>query len=265
MNDQRFAAITEARRVWAIGAIHGEAARLERMHELIAERFEPGDCIVYLGNMLGRGPDVATTVDMLLEFRLAVMAVDPREAASVFFLRGSQEEMWQKLLQLQFATNPKSVMAWMLQHGVDATLRAYGCTAEEAQHQASVGTVALTRWTLGLRERIRGRPGHLDLMTALRRAAFDEKAGLLFVSAGLDPTRPLEAQKDSFWWGSAAFDRIDEPYAGFHRVVRGFSPERPGLHVTDVTVTLDGGCGRGGSLLSACLLPSGEIVETLEA
>ena len=108
MNDQRFAAITEARRVWAIGAIHGEAARLERMHELIAERFEPGDCIVYLGNMLGRGPDVATTVDMLLEFRSAVMAVDPREAASVFFLRGSQEEMWQKLLQLQFATNPKS-------------------------------------------------------------------------------------------------------------------------------------------------------------
>ena len=265
MNDERFAAISQARRVWAVGAIHGEAERLDKMHALIAERFEPGDCVVYLGNMLGRGPDVATTIDLLLEFRLAVMAVAPREEASVFFLRGSQEEMWQKLLQLQFATSPQSVMAWMLQIGVESTLRAYGCAAAEARQQASVGTVALTRWTLGLREKMRSHPGHYDLMSALRRAAFDDQGKLLFVSAGLDPTRPPEAQKDSFWWGSAGFDRMSEPYAGFRRVVRGFCPERPGLQVTDVTLTLDGGCGRGGNLLSACLLPSGEIVETLEA
>ena len=37
---------------------------------------------------------------------------------SVAYLRGAQEEMWAKLLQLQFATDPRQVLGWMLSHGV---------------------------------------------------------------------------------------------------------------------------------------------------
>ena len=37
----------------------------------------------------------------------------------VAYLRGNQEEMWQKLLQLQFATDPRGVLKWMFEQGVE--------------------------------------------------------------------------------------------------------------------------------------------------
>lgn len=36
---------------------------------------------------------------------------------------------------------------------------------------------------------------------ALRHAAFTDERGLLFVHASIDPSRPLTAQGDAFWWG----------------------------------------------------------------
>src|SRR3546814_6672973 len=60
-------------------------------------------------------------------------------------------------------------------------------------------------------------------------AAGNQGWGLLFVNAGLEPERPLEAQKDSFWWGGSGFAALDRPYRGYRRVVRGFCPQHPGL------------------------------------
>ena len=54
---QKFAVLRAPRRVWAIGAIHGEAARLMRLHDALWPRLEPCDRVVYLGNAIGRGPD----------------------------------------------------------------------------------------------------------------------------------------------------------------------------------------------------------------
>ena len=36
----------------------------------------------------------------------------------IVYLRGQQEEMWHRMLQIQFAPNPKEVLPWMLQQGV---------------------------------------------------------------------------------------------------------------------------------------------------
>src|SRR5690606_37790686 len=111
-----------ASRIWAVAAIHGEAARLVRLHESLWPRLRAGDRLVYLGNYLGRGPDIPGTVAELLAFRCAVLAKPGGFACDVVFLRGAQEEMWQKLLQLQFASAPREVFSWMLQHGVAETL-----------------------------------------------------------------------------------------------------------------------------------------------
>src|SRR5271165_1084784 len=46
---------------------------------------------------------VLTTLDELLDFRRRVLGRGGGAACDVAFLRGSQEEVWQKLLQLQFA------------------------------------------------------------------------------------------------------------------------------------------------------------------
>jgi serine/threonine protein phosphatase 1 len=261
-------------RVWAVSSIHGEADALNRLHREMISRLQPGDRLVYLGNLIGRGPKVGATLDALLRFRSLFMARPDAFACDVVHLRGSQEEMWQKLLQLQFATDPRAVLQWMLDQGVAATLEAYGFSAAEGLREAAAGPRQLTRWTGALRQRIQDCPGHWQLLGSLRRAAYTdhhgaaptaEGAGLLLVNAGLDPSRPLEAQKDSFWWGNAAFAGLRQPYSGYRRVVRGFCPQHPGLELGDFTATLDGGCGFGGRLMAACFTGTGEAVDQVEA
>src|SRR3546814_18686442 len=60
--------------------------------------------------------------DLLLRFRSLFLARPDAFACDVVHLRGSQEEMWQKLLQLQFATDPRAVLQWMLDQGLAASL-----------------------------------------------------------------------------------------------------------------------------------------------
>jgi serine/threonine protein phosphatase 1 len=266
MSDRdKFAVLRKSRRVWAVAAIHGEVERLDTVHRALAERFAPGDRLVYLGNYLGRGAGVGATIDLLLEFRRALIAAPGMFASDVAYLRGSQEEMWQKLLQLQFAPNPREVLDWMLSQGVGATLAAYGGSATQAAQAAREGALSLTKWTSALRAAMQSRPGHYLLMSALKRAAYTDNNGLLLVHAGIDPDRPLSAQSDSLWWGAAGFARLDRPYGGFGKVVRGYDRAHPGVEIGPFTLTLDAGCGFGGPLLAACLDPAGEIVDLLEA
>ncbi|MGF1595123.1 MAG: hypothetical protein ACFCUW_17720 [Kiloniellaceae bacterium] len=269
---QKFTLLRAARRVWAVSSIHGEVDTLNRLHRALTGRLQPGDRLVYLGNLIGRSTQSAATVDSLLRFRSLFMARPDAFACDVVHLRGSQEEMWQKLLQLQFATDPKAVLQWMLDQGVAASLESYGLDPAEGLREASAGPRQLTRWTGALRARIQACPGHWQLLGSLRRAAYtvrqaagDGGSGLLFVNAGLDPERPLEAQKDSFWWGGSGFAAIGRPYDGYRRVVRGFAAQHPGLELGDYTATLDGGCGFGGPLLAACWTPDGKIVDELDA
>jgi hypothetical protein len=262
-DSSKFAPLGAPKRVWAIGAVHGDVDRLSAVHDRIAPHFTAGDRLVYLGNFIGRGPAILETVDELLAFRREALALPGMMVTDVVYLRGAQEEMWQKLLQLQFAPNPPEVLSWMLGQGVEATLKAYGGRPEEGLKAAHDGAVQLTRWTNRLREAIRGAPGHNNLYTVLKRAAFCD-AGVLLVSAGLDTDRPLAAQGDSFWWGASRFSAIDRPYETFKRVVRGFDSANEGVTVTDYTASLDAGCGRGGHLAAALMSPEGDIIELIE-
>ena len=262
---QKFVAIRSARRIWAVGAIHAEVDRLQRLHARLWPRLELCDRVVYLGNMIGRAPAARETLDALLNFRLHLLARPHSEADDVMYLRGSQEEMWQKLLQLQFASDARTVLEWMISQGFGPTLESYGVTVADALREAAAGTVSLTRWTGQLRQAIHTQSGHHQIMSALRRAAYTEDGSLLFVNSGLDPSRPIEAQSDSFWWSSGAFSRIAEPYGTFRRIIRGFDPSHAGFNETEFTVTLDAGCGFGGPLMAACIGAAGEILEVIEA
>jgi len=266
---QKFAALGRPNRIWAVASVHGEVDRLAALHDDIGTRFRPGDRLVYLGNLIGRGPRVRDTLDELLAFRRALLSMPGVIVTDLVYLRGGQEEMWQKLLQLQFAPNPGEVLQWMMGQGVDATLAAYGGSAYQGLAAARDGAVAISRWTGQLRSAQKSAAGHDQLMSCLRRAAYtsgpDERpAELLFVNAGIDPSRPLAAQGDAFWWGASAFARAAGPYAGFRRVVRGYDPSRGGLVLDGATVTLDGGCGLGGKLVCGCVSAEGEILELVE-
>jgi serine/threonine protein phosphatase 1 len=258
----RFARLRGATRIWAIASVHGEVARLAALHDKLWGHISPGDRLVYLGNLLGRGPEPAATVDEVLSFRRAVLGRGGGFACDVAVLRGAQEEMWQKLLQLQFASNPREVLDWMIAHGADTTIRAYGGDPRRGEQACREGALGLTRWTATLRNAMHARPGHTQFMAALRRAAVADH--VLFVHGGVDPSRPLDAQGDAFWWARERFIEAD-PLPGFRRVVRGYDPRHGGLVEAPHAVSLDAGCGLGGPLLAACFDAEGAVVARLES
>ena len=260
-----FARLVRAQRVWAVAAIHGEAARLAALHARLAQRLKKGDRLVYLGGYLGHGPEILRTLDELVVFRRLFLARRLAFLGDIAFLRGSQEEMWQKLLQLQFAPNPREVLQWMLDHGAGATLEAYGGDSRQGLAAAREGALALTRWTASLRGAVDTQPGHRQLLTSLKRYALTEDGALLFVHAGVDPGKPLDLQRDMLWWGGVNILELEAPYGSFRRVVRGYDRRHGGLLENAHAVSIDAGCGFGGPLLAACLAPDGAVLERIEA
>lgn len=265
VTDTKFARLRGARRVWTVASVHGEAERLRRLHDRIGERFADHDRIVYLGNYLGHGSAVSATIDELLDFRRRLLARPHGLVCDIVYLRGAQEEMWQKLLQLQFAQNPGEVLAWMVREGVEATVRAYGGELRHGFAATRDGPRTMTRWTSGLRTAMNAAPGHMTLFATLRHAALTEDGGLLFVNAGVDPARPFAEQRDAFWWGAADILELPAPFAGFRRVIRGFDRHMRGLVERPHAVSLDAGAGRGGPLLAAAFALDGAIGEVLQA
>jgi hypothetical protein len=264
-SDRKFAQLGNAQRIWAVSAIHGEARRLVKVHDLIGGRFAEGDRLVYLGNYLGHGEAITATIDELLDFRRRVLGRANGFACDVVYLRGAQEEMWQKLLQLQFAPNPGEVLAWMVQAGVEATVRAYGGDLRQGFAATRDGPRTITRWTSGLRAAMNAAEGHSTLFAALRHAALTGEAGLLFVHAGVAPRRALIAQGDAFWWGPTDILEFAAPFHRFGRVIRGFDRDRRGLIERQFGVSVDGGAGRGGPLLAACFAADGAVVDLCQA
>jgi serine/threonine protein phosphatase 1 len=238
------------------------------MHDTLWQKFMPGDRIIYLGNYIGYGSDPCGTIDELLIFRRAVLSIPGVLAKDLVYLRGAQEEIWQKLLLLHFSPNPVELLLWMLSRGLSSTLASYGICHHEGIIAAQEGVMPLTRWTSSIREAIRSHPGHETFGTQLKRAAFiseESDAPILFVNSGINPELSLEEQGDNFWWSDNDFNKIIEPYGQFNKVIRGFDPKHRGMNINCVTATIDGGCGFGGPLVCAGFNNNSEIFEFLEA
>jgi serine/threonine protein phosphatase 1 len=254
-----------ARRLWAIAAIRGEAKRLAQLHDAISKRFQEGDRIIYLGDYVGHGGAVLATIDELLDFRRRVLGRRGGANCDVVFLRGAREETWQKLLQLQFAPNPGEVLHWMVRAGMEASVTAYGGDLRQGFAACRDGASAITRWTTALRGAMNATPGHTALFSNLRHAALTEDRGFLFVHAAIDPSRPLVAQGDAFWWGHKDILELKAPFESFGRIIRGVDRDHRGVVEGGFGVSVDGGAGHGGRLIAACFGPDRAVIDVAEA
>lgn len=263
---QLIASLAGGGRFWVVGSIHGDADRVAKLHDYIGDKFRLGDRLIYLGGYMGYGPRIIDTINEILTFRRRIIAIPGVELDHITYLRGAQEEVWQKLLQLQFAQGPSKVLKWMVDHGAGATISAYGGSLQEGMESAEQGVLALTRWTNNLRQAVRQWDGHTALISSLHHAAVSDDGALLFVHAGIDPSRALDAQVDRFWWGSPALETMTDSYAGFSAVVRGFCSGGPLICTEVPLITVDGGCGRipGGTLVAACLDGSGNLLDSVQ-
>lgn len=265
LSPEKLLCLRAAHRVWAVASIHGEARRLMRLHDQLFTRLQPGDRLIYLGNYLGIGDAVGETVDELIDFRRRFLSRRGVFSCDIGFLRGAQEEMWQKLLQLQFAPEPPALLKWMVQAGIESTVRAYGGDMRQGFAASRDGPKTITRWTSALRARMNAAPGHIPFFAQLRHAAYTDSRRMLFVHASLDPARPLSEQRDTYWWGREDILQMTAPVEGFGRIVRGFDRDRRGLVETEFAVSIDAGAGRGGRLLAVCFDREAAVAETVEA
>lgn len=238
-----------------------------RLHDALYSHINAGDRIVYLGNYIGYGLGAADVIDELLMFRRIILAKRGMIPSDLVYLRGAQEEMWQKILQLQFAPDPGNVLVWMLGNGLANTLYAYGISPHDGIEACRQGMKSIAEWTGDIRSAIRKKAGHEIFSTHLHRAAFTDikyANPMLFVNSGIKANKPITEQGDSFWWAHRDFETIQKPYKPFCKIVRGYDPDHKGIYMSPATATIDGGCGFGGSLVCAAFDNSANMLDAVE-
>ncbi len=220
--ENNFIEITKSKKIWAIGSIHSRLDAFNNLKKFILENFEENDYLVFLGNIIGVGQSSKETLTSAIDLRNKLMAKFAIKSKKIIFLRGAQEEMLLKLLQLHTAPNPQDIVLWMLDHGVDATIQSYGFEVQELKMVAAQGTLAISKWTKKLNQMLIKTLGHKEYFNHLKHAAYSESKRILFLNRGVDISRPLSAQNDCFWWGYQNFSSLNKPYGSFIRIVRGY-------------------------------------------
>lgn len=212
--------------IYAIGDIHGRLEFLERALALIETDGGSRAEIVFLGDLVDRGPDSRKVIDRLMAGQSGGRAWH--------VLRGNHDRMF-----LRFARGGKmhdarimSGLGWLHPRlGGRATLASYGVPAADGPPDMSL--LDATRAAVPA--------AHLDWLGA--RPLFHERGDLLFVHAGIRPGLRLSRQtEDDLIWIREPFLSFENPHPWL--VVHGHTAlDRP-QHFGN-RINLDGGAGYG--------------------
>jgi len=222
--------------LYAIGDIHGELGKLERL--LDALRPSAGDRLVFLGDYVDRGADAAGVVSRLIALS--------REVSCIFLL-GNHESMFLDFLGWKGAAYFGGDA--FLMNGGDRTLASYGFFGERAQQKG---------FDLP--------PEHAAFYRGLR--LFHHEGDYLFVHAGLgprglqsgDPVYALRLSRpEDLLWNRAT---ADLPHTLGLTVIYGHTPSRDfSVRWNEpFSIGIDTGAVYGGPL-SAIRLPDETIVQ----
>jgi len=220
--NNKFQEFKNTNRIWAVGSLHSSINSFQSIKKYISTNFKSGDKLIFLGNLIGYNNQSKEIITDVLSLRFNLMANFNLDPEDVVFLRGAQEEMFSKLLQLQIAPNPREIIDWIFSHGVDQTLVSYNFEPDQFRNIATQGAIQINKLTSKLNKKISETPGHKEFFSNLKHAAFNSGMEVLFVNRGVDLSRPLSAQNDCFWWGYQNFSIINKPYSTFKRIVRGY-------------------------------------------
>ena len=267
-NINKFLELKNANKIWAIGSLHSSLDSFYSIKKYILSNFESGDKLIFLGNVIGFGNKSKEIITEVLKLRFKLMAKYNLKNKDIVFLRGAQEEMFSKLLQLHIAPNPSEILDWIFSHGVDQTIISYGFNSDEFRKIALQGTIQINKLTTKLNFEISSNPGHKEFFSNLRHAAYTDTKDVLFVNRGVDLSRPLSAQNDCFWWGYQNFSQINKPYFSFKRIVRGYqSNHRNDIEnsKTRVLCTLFKQPLDNKQILAGIFSKNGDIIELFES
>ena len=267
-NISKFSELKTANKIWAIGSLHSSLDSFDSIKKYILSNFDSGDKLIFLGNVIGYGNKSKEIITEVLKLRFKLMAKYKLKNKDIVFLRGAQEEMFSKLLQLQIAPNPIEILDWIFSHGVDNTLISYNFNPDDFKKIASQGTIQINKLTTKLNHEISLNPGHKEFFSNLKHAAYSDTKEVLFVNRGVDISRPLSAQNDCFWWGYQNFSQIKEPYLSFRRIVRGYQSNQHNdieNSKTRVLCTLFKQPLANKKILAGIFSKNGDIIELFES
>lgn len=218
--------------IYAIGDIHGQLGMLKDAVGRV-ERDGGADAqIVFLGDLVDRGPDSAGVIEYLINGRA--------EGRNWVVLRGNHDRMYSYFLEHLPRPDPQILlgMDWFSDRiGGRATLASYGIETTETSRYYQTHATARTVIP----------QAHIDFMASLR--AFHEHADLLFVHAGIKPGVALADQtEDDLCWIRREFLDFPEPHPWVvvHGHTPAHTPENKGNRVN-----LDSGAGYGRPLTAA--------------
>ena len=172
INNNKFQELKNTNRIWAIGSLHSSIDSFQSIKKYIFSNFKNGDKLIFLGNLIGYNNKSKEILTDVLSFRFNLMAKFNLDHEDIVFLRGAQEEMFSKLLQLQTAPNPIEIVDWIFSHGVDQTLLSYNFEPDQFRNIATQGTIQINKLTSSLNKKISETPGHKEFFSNLKHAAF---------------------------------------------------------------------------------------------
>jgi serine/threonine protein phosphatase 1 len=167
---------------YVVGDIHGRLdlldQLLERIHRDIAERGSEKTLIVFLGDLVDRGPDSARVVERLRNYR--------REHVRTVFLLGNHEEVLLRIL----AGEAQLIPSW-LRFGGAQCLRSYGGDPLRIALRRDEAAVEAIRALI--------RPEHVEFLRSFSDTC--RFGDYLFVHAGIRPGVELgqQSQSDLRW------------------------------------------------------------------
>lgn len=226
-----------AQPVFVVGDLHGQSALLEAMLERIdAEiggRSLEDPMLIFVGDLVDRGPDSAGVLRRMQE-------LTDDFPDNVQSLMGNHEQML-----LDFLESPASRQARWMRNGGLATCESFGVDAPMGQASAQATADALrAAMGDGLVQWVRMRPSRFTSGT------------LTCVHAGVDPNKPLEKQSDRvLTWGHPEF--LSSTRNDGHWIAHGHTiVDEPSMGQN--RIALDTGAFHTGTLTAAMILPNGE-------
>ncbi len=174
-------------RIYAIGDVHGRddllAVLLDTIEADRAARRNAKTILVFLGDLIDRGPSSAQVVERLLDRR--------RADARTVFVMGNHEEVLRNILD-----GDDSVIADWLRFGGDRCMESYGVEA--------AGLSAMSASDAGRVIRCAIPPSHRQFLES--QADSFQAGDYLFVHAGIRPGIPLDQQsRQDLRWIRAPF------------------------------------------------------------
>lgn len=224
--------------IYAIGDVHGEAARLKRLHGLIFERHQilwPNHPIqiVHLGDYVDRGADSAGVIELLLE-------LEQRSDVVSVMLQGNHEALMSDGLA---NINPTAYETWLV-NGGEQTLNSYrarGYKSVPEKHRL---------WIQGL-----------------PKIHVEQDLKLIFVHAGIHPIDyPNDREEVYLWTRSQRFFDVEtwenNALEGW-TVIHGHTPTEDSYPdncaARSRRINVDTGAVFGGRLTSAIFAPGEEV------